>query len=586
MTCMLASMRRRWIIPAAYLILAVPARGAVTRIWERVIPDAVEDAFVVLDATGNPRVVSANASGLLTYAALDRDGVILASGGFPAAADGRYYRPFSAAATADGGATACGVASTQALFPATPTSDGLAVRFSASGTPLWSKVLGYEELGLCGLRSLRNCTTTSGSIFGVGTAAPNPLPPFPGLPDPTPSCGFDLANFNSFLVRLDEASGAVTGLRTFSIIPDGTQYIALASSGAAIYALGTRGSAMILDRYDLSLNRVWTATPATSAMPISVAVSSRGEVAVLGQRGTLDARVFRFSPEGSSLGEAVIPFPESTGVALTGGSTSYVTGRRSSHAAMASASHTDAVTVEFEDAAAQRYLSVAVDGANDIFATVKRISDVRVARFTPPANACGFLQTDNFKQYASPWATDHYDNICRGITTNKIVRCQHGQTPPAGTVLLNIRNKGCGLSTIATLNNYFRAAHSLSIPLTNPGDLNTLMVNRGYFSGLGDVDWGVIGKITGQQVRYLGKRDVELQDQPSVFLAEADTDIAAGRPVVFRVLTDAFSDHFITAVGKCGTKYLVANPGAEAREWDPAIEPIFGTRRFARAGGL
>ena len=376
-------MLRRWIAPVALLVLTTPVWSAATRTWETVIPDASEDAFVVLDATGNPRVVSKNNSGLLGYAALDRDGNILASGVFPAVTDGKSRSPSAAAIATDGGAISCGGVSPPFIFPALPVADGLAVRFSNSGAPLWSKVLGDAELGLCGLHSLGGCTKTSGSIFGVGSASP--FPPFPG---PPPTCAFIPSNFKSFLVRLDEAGGAVTALRTFSALADGTIYRAMASSGAAVYALGTRGTSMILDRYDTDLNLVWTATAATSGlMPISVAVSSQGVIAALGQRGTLDARVLRFAPDGSALGEAIIPFPESSGVALTDGSTSYVSGRRSpGQAALASASSADAVTVEFEDPAATRYLSVAVDGTNNIFTSVERISDVRVARFAPSAS--------------------------------------------------------------------------------------------------------------------------------------------------------------------------------------------------------
>ncbi len=378
-------MLRRWIAPATLLILTTPAWPAVNKVWEMVIPNAIENAFVVLDATGNPRIVSNNNSGLLSYAALDRDGNILASGVFPAGADVNRRFPSAGAAAADGGATACGVTVAPAIIPGVSgrVSNGLAVRFSVSGSTLWSKVLGDAELGLCGINFLQGCTTTSGALFGVGRAVPPT--PFPGSP---PSCAFIPANFNSFLVRLDETSGAVTGLRTFPLVTDGTLYIAMASSGAAVYALGSRGRNMILDRYDTDLNLVWTATAATSGlMPISVAVSSQGVVAALGQRGTLDARVLRFAPDGSALGEAIVPFPESSGVAITGGSTSYVSGRRSpGQAALASASSADAVTVEFEDPAAKRYLSVAVDATNGIFTSVERIGDIRVARFAPVAS--------------------------------------------------------------------------------------------------------------------------------------------------------------------------------------------------------
>ena len=195
---------------------------------------------------------------------------------------------------------------------------------------------------------------------------------------------------------------------------------------------------------------------------------------------------------------------------------------------------------------------------------------------------CGNLKNSNFKQYDQRWASAHYDNVCKRTATKKTVFCVNGQPTPVGTTKLTIRKKGCALSAVATLVNYYRDTFGLSVSSFTPETLNARMNSDGLYRGLGDVDWKVIENASAKQIRFSGNIDVEEGAEPSRFLPIADTDILAGRPVVFRVLSDIFTDHFVVAVGKCGKKYLVADPGSSPVIWDPENGPIFGIRRFRR----
>lgn len=364
------------------LLLACPVEATLTKSWESVIPGAGGTAFVVVDSSGAPRTVFRTASGAVQFVSFDNAGSVLVAGSYPAASDGMSRTANGAVAVPGGGAISCGSVTGFAAPMSLPPLDGLAVRFAGSGAVEWSKTVNDVDLGACGYHSMASCAVSGRSIYVVGSAMPPP--PFPA---PSLSCPFIPSNFKSFLIRLDSLSGAITGSRIFIPSAGDGFYSAIASSGGAVFALGSRGSSMVLDRYDGDLNLVWTATAtATGLTPVAVAVSSRGEISVLGQRGTLDARVYRFGQDGSLFGESIVPFPETSGVALTDGATSFVSGRQTAGASLASASPASVVAIEYQDPAAVRYLSAAVDGQNGVYVTVERAGDFRIAKFSPGAS--------------------------------------------------------------------------------------------------------------------------------------------------------------------------------------------------------
>lgn len=373
------------IYSAAGILVCLAAtwtQAALTPVWETILPGADNDAFVILDATGNPRVLSQNNSNQFQYFSFNRDGTITNSGVFPASSDGNFRTTTGAGFIPDEETIACGNTVTNALFPAAPTVDSALVRFGVSGAPLWNRILSDADTGLCGWKSMGGCLSTGGFIYGVGTTSP----PFP--PSPTSTCGFFPNNFGSFLIKVNQADGSVLAHRSFSNAGDGTFYTAVGSSAAVVYALGTRpgpaGTGMVLDRYDTNLNLVWgTAFDIAGVTPIAVAVSSTGRIAALGQRGTADARITRFEADGAFSNPIVIPtLTESKGLALTSGATIYIAGRRSPlGASFVSISPDDTVTTLYESTSASRFVSVAVDAEERIYAVLNGITgDVRLVR--------------------------------------------------------------------------------------------------------------------------------------------------------------------------------------------------------------
>ncbi|MEK7721322.1 MAG: hypothetical protein AAB359_02915, partial [Elusimicrobiota bacterium] len=163
---------------------------------------------------------------------------------------------------------------------------------------------------------------------------------------------------------------------------------------------------------------------------------------------------------------------------------------------------------------------------------------------------CGKLPNDHFSQSGQDWSPDCYANN----------NCQ--VTPDA-----TIGWRGCALTSLATLINYYNANVYPGIPRTNPGALNTylrvLHGTQGY-NERNDVNFDAIGRYTNGRVSFVDRYDVGDYDRAGL-LDTADGLIRSGIPLIFRV-----RGHFLLVIGKCGNSYVVADPaGGRERLYNP-----------------
>jgi len=177
---------------------------------------------------------------------------------------------------------------------------------------------------------------------------------------------------------------------------------------------------------------------------------------------------------------------------------------------------------------------------------------------------CGKLKTDDFKQFDVRWATNIYDN-----TT------------------YTIRTLGCALTSLATLNNYYRFYFNTLIPETNPGELNNYLIEigtNGYRNG--DLNWLAINKFSNGHIIFRDLMDEDEINTIDDLIKYAGEEIINRRPVIFkinRVVAGKTSTHFVLAIGKCGDKYIISDPGSNSRIIFSPRDPFFrltGIRRF------
>jgi len=174
---------------------------------------------------------------------------------------------------------------------------------------------------------------------------------------------------------------------------------------------------------------------------------------------------------------------------------------------------------------------------------------------------CFTLTNDNFKQFNVNWATQTYNH------TN-----------------VTIQNKGCALSALATLSNFYKTSLGLGIPTTQPDQLNEFLKQQGDAGYLeGDVVWKGIKLFSNNKIRHRTSYDIGVNTTLAGLINLIDADINARQPVIVRIVTGFFIDHFMLIVGKCGDKYVVSDPGSRTRTlYDPRSEtdPLIGIRQF------
>ncbi len=178
---------------------------------------------------------------------------------------------------------------------------------------------------------------------------------------------------------------------------------------------------------------------------------------------------------------------------------------------------------------------------------------------------CGKLANDDFDQFDVRWGTTTYDNTNQAISA-----------------------EGCALSSLATLNNFYRTTTSSAIPQTDPAALNQSLRNLNGYAAGGRIDWTRISQASNGGVRFVGMRNVGANTSRQQLQADIDQDLLSGRPVVIRVLRTRTNgtqgEHFVLAIGRCGNEYVISDPGSGTRNsFDPA-DPNFtltGIRRFS-----
>jgi len=205
---------------------------------------------------------------------------------------------------------------------------------------------------------------------------------------------------------------------------------------------------------------------------------------------------------------------------------------------------------------------------------------------------CGKLKTDDFKQFDERWKSEYYDNIC--------------STEPAGTgryrpvyscddpifdkpeyrdkkYQFTIWGKGCALSALATLINYYKDKYNLPISSTTPKDLNNWLSENyspkkeACFDKNGNLNFYCINSYTNGKVEFLGFMDI-IDYNREQLINQTNNDINAGLPVILKISNPI---HYILVIGKCGVGFIVSDPEGKISIYDPrGNRSIIGIRRF------
>ena len=188
---------------------------------------------------------------------------------------------------------------------------------------------------------------------------------------------------------------------------------------------------------------------------------------------------------------------------------------------------------------------------------------------------CGKLPNDHFSESGQVWSPLPY--------------ARHAPTETYGT----IGYLGCGLTSLATLINYYSNNVSNTIPVTNPKLLNEYLLNNNGYNDGNDVKFDTIDNYSNGRAFFIGRYDLDDPYNKEGLLGMADGIIRSGIPMAFWVKrrtlksdgTFRFTPHFITVIGKCGNNFIIADPaGGIERLYNPD-EPdllfrglrIFGT---------
>ncbi len=162
---------------------------------------------------------------------------------------------------------------------------------------------------------------------------------------------------------------------------------------------------------------------------------------------------------------------------------------------------------------------------------------------------CGKLPNDHFSQSGQTWSPICYANN----------NCQLNPNATIGW-------RGCALTSMATLINYYNANVYSGIPRTDPGDLNTYLRGLpGGYNGRNDVNFDAIYRYSSGRTSFVGRYDVDDPYSRESLLDMADGLIRSGIPLILRI-----SGHFVLAIGKCGDSFVVADPaGGIERLYNP-----------------
>lgn len=213
---------------------------------------------------------------------------------------------------------------------------------------------------------------------------------------------------------------------------------------------------------------------------------------------------------------------------------------------------------------------------------------------------CGKLPNDDFKQFDLRWATHPYNTQSALYTKN-------------------IGQKGCALTSLATVVNYYGIAFAeLGISTTNPQRLNDTLVHnlkrKGYgFDDQHRLKFEMVSStmVSGGKIVFNDRSDYALPLAPSDvenmrFTIDGDLNqrlpviIAVNRSIsVLNQITGIQEIkkwvHFVAVIGKCFDKYIISDPGSRMRKLinleestvlDESTQntfgPVVGLRRFKK----
>ena len=209
--------------------------------------------------------------------------------------------------------------------------------------------------------------------------------------------------------------------------------------------------------------------------------------------------------------------------------------------------------------------------------------------------ACAYLPNEDFKQMAPAWGATNYDNICStmpaGVKGRTVYSCDDAIFKDNPKYYFSIGAKGCALTALANLVDFYKKTYNLPIASSTPVSLNAFLArNNGYGADgktMGNVFFDKVKAFSNLYVGLSGMTDVCVPSpkkrclggtSKNDLIALVDKSLAANDPVVIYI-----PGHFILAVGKCGDKYVVSDPGAKQNVlYDPnGDRGIIGIRQFS-----
>lgn len=186
---------------------------------------------------------------------------------------------------------------------------------------------------------------------------------------------------------------------------------------------------------------------------------------------------------------------------------------------------------------------------------------------------CGKLPVTLLHQDGETWSGDLLDHHPEGLT---------------------IGARGCALSAFTMLLNIFRSRYGLPYPESTPGTLNSFLTGPGVngFDRDANLDFRRATAVrSGSTVRLQSRLFVNTavdryRTSATEVLQAIGDNLSIGNPGLIHVGSGSDAGHYLTAIGRCGDSYLVADPYTgfnihAVRVDDPDIT-ILGARIFTR----
>ena len=200
--------------------------------------------------------------------------------------------------------------------------------------------------------------------------------------------------------------------------------------------------------------------------------------------------------------------------------------------------------------------------------------------------ACAYLPNEDFKQMDPAWGATNYDNICStmpaGVKGRPVYSCDDAIFKDNPKYYFSIRAKGCALSALATLINYYRDAYDLPISSVTPRYLNRFLESSrdtGCYSDKGGVNFECV-RVYSPNIRLKKAMMVPGAARTDVISA-AKKDLSKKIPVILQISNPT---HFVLATGECGGSFIVSDPGSSDSgdiKYNPlGSRALIGIRRF------